>query len=146
MCKEKIIKCEFTLEELKALHDNYERGLCMDDWDVQLLQKLERYIQDAEERGAVMTESGKMTSKEKVKFYREKDGVSVRGVEWSLWIRKVRTKDGETMFVLKPLELKYNPEKHTFHYEDLKAPIWLKKKEIDQLITTLIELTEEVKN
>ncbi|MEM2355192.1 MAG: hypothetical protein QXO00_02600 [Candidatus Bathyarchaeia archaeon] len=82
-------------------------------------------------------------SKEKVKFYSEKDGVSVRGTEWSLWIRKVKTKDGRTMFVLKPLELKYNPEKQTFHYDDLKAPIWLEKKEIDEIIKTLIQLTEE---
>jgi hypothetical protein len=82
--------------------------------------------------------------KEKVRVYPEKAGVSVRGSEWTLWIRKVKTKDkGETMFVIKPLEVHYNPEKQTFHYTDLKTPIWLNKKELDQLITTLIQLTEE---
>ena len=84
--------------------------------------------------------------KEKVKVYPDKAGVSIRGTEWTLWIRKVKTKDkGETMFVVKPLETHYNPEKRTFHYTDLKAPIWLNKKELDQLITTLIQLTEEEK-
>jgi hypothetical protein len=82
--------------------------------------------------------------KEKIKVYPDKAGVSIRGTEWTLWIRKVKTKDkGETMFVVKPLETHYNPEKQTFHYTDLKAPIWLNKKELDQLIATLIQLTEE---
>jgi len=82
--------------------------------------------------------------REKVRVYPEKAGVSIRGSEWTLWIRKVKTKDkGETMFVVKPLELHYNPEKHTFYYTELKAPIWLNKKQLDQLITTLIQLTEE---
>jgi hypothetical protein len=83
--------------------------------------------------------------KEKVKVYPEKAGISIRGTEWTLWIRRVKTKDNETMFVVKPLELHYNPEKHTFHYTDLKPPIWLNKKQLDQLITTLIQLTEEEK-
>ena len=82
--------------------------------------------------------------KEKVRIYPEKSGISIRGSEWTLWIRKVKTKDkGETMFVIKPLEVHYNPEKQTFHYTDLKTPIWLNKKELDQLIATLIQLTEE---
>lgn len=82
-------------------------------------------------------------SKEKIVFHKEKDGVSIRGSEWTLWIRKVKTKNGETMFCFKPLEAHYNQEKHEFHYTDLKNPIWLNKKELDQLITTLIQLTEE---
>jgi hypothetical protein len=81
--------------------------------------------------------------KEKIKVYPEKSSVSIRGTEWFLSIRRVRTRDGETMFVVKPLETHYNPEKQTFSYTDLKAPIWLNKKELDQLITTLIQLTEE---
>jgi hypothetical protein len=83
--------------------------------------------------------------KEKIRFYPEKNLLIIRGVEWSLHVRRVKTKDNETMFVVKPLELHYNPEKHTFHYTDLKAPIWLNKKQLDQLITTLIQLTEEEK-
>jgi hypothetical protein len=84
--------------------------------------------------------------KEKIRFYPEKNLLIIRGVEWSLHVRRVKTKDNETMFVVKPLELHYNPEKHTFHYTDLKAPIWLNKKQLDQLITTLIQLTEEERN
>ena len=38
------MKCEFTLEELQALRDNYNRGLCEDDWDIELLKKLDYYI------------------------------------------------------------------------------------------------------
>jgi hypothetical protein len=84
--------------------------------------------------------------KEKIRVYPEKNLVVIRGAEWSLHVRRVKTKDkGETMFVVKPLETHYNPEKQTFHYTDLKAPIWLNKKELDQLITTLIQLTEENK-
>jgi len=82
--------------------------------------------------------------KEKVVFYEDKQGISVRGSTWTLWIRKVKTKDkGETMYALKPLEAKYNPEKHEFSYAELKNVIWLNKKEMDKLISSLIQLSEE---
>jgi len=85
--------------------------------------------------------------KEKIKVYPEKQGVSIRSSTWSLWIRKVKTKEkGEVMFVLKPLETHYNPEKQTFSYTDLKGPIWLNKEELDNLITVLIQLAERTSN
>jgi hypothetical protein len=80
--------------------------------------------------------------KEKIKFYPEKHGVSIRGTEWTLWIRKVQTKDGRTMFNIQPLNLIYNEKEHTFHYEELKKPIWLKPEEIKTLIGIVAKLTE----
>ena len=80
--------------------------------------------------------------KEKVVYYADKRSVSVRGVEWTLWIRKVKTKDGDTMFAVKPLQTKYNPEKHEFYYEPLKAVIWLKKDEFIKFIDELKKIVE----
>lgn len=97
-----------------------------------------------------MTESSAMSApkmpKEKVKVYPEKNAVSIRGSTWTLWIRRVKTNDGRVMFLFKPLELHYNQETKQFHYEDLKTPIWLEKRDVDKVIGTLIELTEEEAN
>jgi hypothetical protein len=46
------------------------------------------------------------------------------------------------MFNLQPLNLIYNEKEHTFHYEDLKKPIWLKPEEIKNLIAIIAKLTE----
>jgi len=83
--------------------------------------------------------------KEKVKFYPNKQGVSVRGSEWTLWIRRVKDKDGNILYAVKPLKACYNPEKHTFHYENMGNTIWLNPKELDTLISTLIQISETEK-
>ena len=81
--------------------------------------------------------------REKIVYYADKQGISVRGSEWTLWIQKVKTKDsGEIMFAVKPLETKYNQEKHEFRYEPLKAVIWLKKDEFIRFIEELKKLIE----
>ena len=81
--------------------------------------------------------------KEKIVYYADKQGISVRGSEWTLWIQKVKTKDsGEIMFAVKPLETKYDQEKREFHYEPLKAVIWLKKEEFAKFIDELKKLVE----
>jgi len=84
--------------------------------------------------------------KEKVKTYAEKNAISVRGSQWTLWVRRVKTNDGRTMFLFKPLELKYSEKTKDFYYEELKGPIWLEKKDVDKIIGFLIELTEEEKS
>lgn len=81
--------------------------------------------------------------KEKVKINTEKQSVLIKGSTWSLSFRKVKTREGKTMFLFKPLELKYSEKTKQFYYEELKGPIWLEKKEVDQIIGALIELTEE---
>lgn len=86
-----------------------------------------------------------MAEKEKVKFHPEKCGLSVRGAEWTLWVRRVKTKDGRTMFIINPLEANYNPERQTFSYREMKRGIWVGKEEMDKIIVVLIQLTEENK-
>lgn len=79
--------------------------------------------------------------KEKVKAYPDKNGVSVRGLEWSLWIRKVETKaDKRTMFVVKPLKSVYNNVDQQFSYEELCKPIWLTPTELGNFMKALSEL------
>ena len=81
--------------------------------------------------------------KEKVRVYPEKGLIMIRGRGWSLQLKKVKVKaKGEVMFAFKPLEVRYDAERETFTYTQLKNPIWLNRKEFDQLITTLIQLTE----
>jgi len=80
--------------------------------------------------------------REKVKVYPNRNGISVRGSEWTLWFRKVKTKDGKTMYVVKPLQPHYNPENQSFHYEDLKSPIWLDSKEFGEFITAVVRLRD----
>jgi hypothetical protein len=46
------------------------------------------------------------------------------------------------MFAVKPLETKYNQEKREFHYEPLKAVIWLKKEEFTRFIDELKKIVE----
>ena len=75
--------------------------------------------------------------KEKVALIEGKQAVKVQGVEWTLWIQKVKTKDGETVYALKPLALKYNQNKKDFYYEPLKAVIWLKTNEFEKLLELL---------
>jgi len=81
--------------------------------------------------------------KEKVKVNTEKQSVLIKGSTWSLSFRKVKTREGKTMFLFKPLELKYSEKTKQFYYEELKGPIWLEKKDVDRVIGALIELTEE---
>jgi len=83
--------------------------------------------------------------KEKVKFYKEKQGLSIRGSEWTLWVRQVKNKEGDILYVLKPLKAHYDPEKHTFHYETMANPIWLDAKDFGTLISTLVQMRDEVK-
>lgn len=80
--------------------------------------------------------------REKVKVYLERKGVSVRGLEWTLWFRKVKSKRGETLYVMKPLEPHYNQNTQQFSYEQLKNPIWLKPKELGDLISALVQLRD----
>jgi len=76
-----------------------------------------------------------------VKAYPEKNGVSIRGSEWSVWIRKVETKeDKRTMFLIKPLKCVYEPGTEKFSYEDMAAPIWLTPSDIGELMQALGEL------
>jgi len=81
--------------------------------------------------------------KERVKVNAEKQSVLIKGAFWTLVFRKVKTKEGKTMFLFKPLELKYSEKTKQFYYEELKGPIWLEKKDVDQMIGALIELTQE---
>lgn len=81
--------------------------------------------------------------KEKVKVNTEKQSVLIKGSTWSLSFRKVKTREGKTMFLFKPLELKYSEKTKQFYYEELRGPIWLEKEDIDKIIGFLIELTEK---
>jgi len=94
-----------------------------------------------------LTESSAMSvpkmPKEKVKVNTEKQSVLIKGAFWTLVFRKVKTKEGKTMFLFKPLELKYSEKTKQFYYQELKGPIWLEKEDIDKIIGALIELTEE---
>jgi hypothetical protein len=77
----------------------------------------------------------------KVKAHPERSSISIRGSEWTLWIRRVRAKDGEALYAVKILEPHVDAERKT-RYTQLKHTIWLNQKQIDQLITSLIQLTE----
>jgi len=81
--------------------------------------------------------------KEKVKVYPEKNAVSIRGSTWTLWIRCVKTNDGKTLFLFKPLELKYSEKTKNFYYEKLRDPIWLEKKDINEILSVLTQLTQK---
>lgn len=84
--------------------------------------------------------------KEKVKFYPEKQGVSVRGSEWTLWIRKVKTKDeGKDIYVVKPLKVVYDhskldSEEGAFSYEEMARPVWLEPWQFGKLREALEEM------
>jgi len=88
-------------------------------------------------------EKATFKKREKVFYVADKNAVAIRGSTWTLWVSKVKTKDGDTFYALKPLETKYNPQTHEFHSEPIKATLWLKKQEMDKLITNLIQLSEE---
>ena len=83
--------------------------------------------------------------REVVKTYPDKHGVSVRGAEWSLWVRRVKTRDKRVMFVLKPLEVHYSGNTHNFNYEELKSPIWLNPSDLNKLVEELRDLSSSTR-
>jgi len=79
--------------------------------------------------------------KKKVKAYPEKNGVSIRGTEWSLWFRRVKVgKEQRDMFLIKPLRCTYNGADQTFGYDDMARPLWLTPSELGELMKALAEL------
>ena len=81
--------------------------------------------------------------KQRVTFYPDRCGVSVKGSLWTLWLQKVKTKkDNHTLYVVKPLKAHYNPETKEFHYEDLSTPIWLEPADFGQLISILVQIRD----
>lgn len=76
----------------------------------------------------------------KIKAYHEKNAIAIKGSSWTLWLRKVKNSQGETLYLLEPLEAHYNPNTQKFHYEPLKNPIWLQPQDFGELISTLIQM------
>ncbi|MEM2567313.1 MAG: hypothetical protein QXH20_02435 [Candidatus Bathyarchaeia archaeon] len=83
-----------------------------------------------------------MNVKRKIRLHPNERGLSVEGATWTLSIRRVKTKENKTVYIMKPLEAKYNPKTHTFTYQEIRHGIWLNRQEIDELITKLIQIVE----
>jgi len=78
--------------------------------------------------------------KEKVKAYPDKQGISIRGSEWSLWFQKVKTKDDRDMFLVKPLRCVFDNADQRFGYREMAQPLWLTPVEIGDFMKALAEL------
>lgn len=81
---------------------------------------------------------------EKIKAYPDKRAISVRGKEWTLWIKcviaKRGTDDEREMFLLKPLKTVYNQETKRFSKEEMCKPIWFEKVEMAEFMQSLAEM------
>jgi hypothetical protein len=81
------------------------------------------------------------TNRSRVVHY--KDLVSIRGQEFTITIFRAATKDGSTIYGVKPQVCKYLKEKREFMYSDLfRTVAWLQTRDLQLLIASLLELAD----
>ncbi len=70
--------------------------------------------------------------------------VSVKGLDWTLQIRKItKQPENKILFLLKLVRCKYIPDNQSFVYEDLHDPLWLTAPEYSRLLYALVQVAKD---
>jgi hypothetical protein len=72
-------------------------------------------------------------------------GFVVKAMETSLAFKKVRTREGKEMILVKVTRPKYNPLDAIWSYEDASEVFWVTPSEFDIAVHELVTLDLEVK-